>query len=919
MHLALIFGDKGSKAEDKSHKIRNMYKSKHDDIVCDCYSNIQDYIKSSDARNIVYDRVILLSTVIRLSIERDYIDLDSYIKRNPSTVYVVIARVDIDDSCVQTFTSIVRSASIAVIPVHKTTGQTFEDALNFSITEINSRYNCITQTNIEVEYETYAMPDSQSTTEPKAETAQKTEGAGSSKNKKSKKKKRLLARIKEAYKLAKQQRKLEEEQKAREQQQVDKSISEGMIAEPVAEFETEETETIAEFKTVEAEVEVAEMETEEISSKVDISENEDSFDENAVEEPEEASASIADEVEISEEVEGEETNDSEGTSMAVENSEVADTGEFSEELTENHDINVDVSSCDDDENNSEISTENSNETEEIAEEEDSSASDLLPEEPISFEDIEVEDASDFFNRIADGEDYEADIETVDFDIEDVSDEEAQGTDTVEHINVSFDGAFEEVTVEDVVSEASEEELEVNASEATVETIEPEVNPAVVSNEESDVVTETTAVPEETVSTEEHEEHIVEEINTTEETIPTPDPTVSNETPNTRGTASYISEEVTDVIEDTFSISDNGTVEDISDDELLISDCEEVASTNSSETPTSEPTKQKKKGISGFFKRRNKPVVAPAESAPEVNKQNTGDVSDSENNGYSPDDVIEDIFDFDGIVDMDKEYQQEEIVRNTRIVEKVIEKPVESSKSAIEQIKQGRAKKIIVVTGSRGSGVTSVAYDIALFFTKYCSVLYVDGDTELHGLLNYVDYQRVVDYEDIKLKGIGLCKSLDAFQNCVIRFDKNLDLLLSDYFVKTTDDEYITMQSVLTDIAVSGDYGVIVCDIPMCKLHLCEDLLIAGTTALVVEASQRGYMNLCCDFANSELRNKYKKTLVSRGSLVHTKITDKFNDKNLKRYVSQIVDFEEGEANWLEMKSLTKNGSIDVKFIEELLE
>ena len=198
MHLALIFGDKGS-------RFRDMYKSKHDDIVCDCYSNIQDYIKSSDARNIVYDRVILTSSVIKFSIERDYIDLDSYIKRNPSTVYVVLSKADTDDSYVQTFTSIVRSSSIAIMPVHNTTGKTLEDALNLSITEINSQYNFITQTNIEVEYETYAMPDSQSTTEPKAETAQKTEGTDSSKNKKSNKKKGLLARIEEAYKLAKQQ------------------------------------------------------------------------------------------------------------------------------------------------------------------------------------------------------------------------------------------------------------------------------------------------------------------------------------------------------------------------------------------------------------------------------------------------------------------------------------------------------------------------------------------------------------------------------------------------------------------------------------------------------------------------------------------------------------------------------------------
>lgn len=282
---------------------------------------------------------------------------------------------------------------------------------------------------------------------------------------------------------------------------------------------------------------------------------------------------------------------------------------------------------------------------------------------------------------------------------------------------------------------------------------------------------------------------------------------------------------------------------------------------------------------------------------------------------------EDTFDDMSVGDLEATYRQQVEEPRVQVVEKVVEKEVIREvnvggvKSAYNAVLKGKSHKIIVVTGDRGSGITSLAYDIAKFFAKNVPVLYFDGDVELHGLLSYIEYDQFCMYEPQQQQGIKLCKNARAFQNCVTRFDTNLDILTTNYGVEVSDDELENAQSVVAEIA--NRYGVVVVDAPFDKIDCFTDLLLGGNVCLCIEANKRGFMNAICKLENSSLSMRYKRKIVSSGTMIHTKVNPKLNMKKLYKYVDSIVELE--DVNWLGMHTLTREPQLTQQFIEEIIE
>ena len=287
-----------------------------------------------------------------------------------------------------------------------------------------------------------------------------------------------------------------------------------------------------------------------------------------------------------------------------------------------------------------------------------------------------------------------------------------------------------------------------------------------------------------------------------------------------------------------------------------------------------------------------------------------------------DDVDTDFSDM-SVGDLEASYREKLEQPKVQIVEKEVIKEVvkevqvggKGANSVYGSILKGKTKKIILVTGDRGSGVTSLAYEIAEWFAKYVPVLYFDCDVELHGLLSYIDYHDFCQYDQQQLQGVKLCRSAKAFPNCITRYSSNLDLLTTNYGAEVSDEELELAQSVVAEVA--NNYGVVVVDAPIDKLPHLTDLILCGNTCLLAEASKRGMMNIMCKLEDSPLPTRYKRNLAGTGTMVYTKVNPKINMKKLIDYVKDIVDFE--EVNWIGMNTINRPAKLDQKFIEEIIE
>lgn len=257
-------------------------------------------------------------------------------------------------------------------------------------------------------------------------------------------------------------------------------------------------------------------------------------------------------------------------------------------------------------------------------------------------------------------------------------------------------------------------------------------------------------------------------------------------------------------------------------------------------------------------------------------------------------------------------EQPRIIKET-IVKEVI-KRVKTS-TVLENIYKGVAHKLIIVTGDRGSGLTTTAWSLALHFSQKVPVLYFDCDVVNHGLMNYIDYFEFKNYENSHMKGVKLCRDSKAFNTCTCKWDSNLDLLTTDFGVDVTDDELVLSQGIVAENL--NKYGVVIVDCPLSKLHCIQDLILTGNVVLCVEDSKRGYMNTLVNLDYSELPLRYKRSIISKGTLMRTKVNPKNDYKRVIKYINGIVDLE--DCNWLEMNTTEFTGKVTTEILTEILE
>lgn len=253
---------------------------------------------------------------------------------------------------------------------------------------------------------------------------------------------------------------------------------------------------------------------------------------------------------------------------------------------------------------------------------------------------------------------------------------------------------------------------------------------------------------------------------------------------------------------------------------------------------------------------------------------------------------------------------------TKTVVKEVIRNVATNTQLVDKIYNGTNSQIIIVTGDRGTGVTTAALSLAKVFSEKVNVLYMDCDVDTHGLLSYINYETFRNYGETHMQGVKLCKSVRNFQNsCAISYDTNFDILSTDYTCDTSDEELEEAAGVVASIA--DEYGVVIVDCPVSKLHCIGDLLIQGVTVVTVEASKRGFMNMLCTLEGSPLLPKYKRGIAGKGTMFITKAHKNTDIKKLVNYVKAIVVTD--EVDWLNMKKINFDGKLTDIMINSILE
>lgn len=272
-------------------------------------------------------------------------------------------------------------------------------------------------------------------------------------------------------------------------------------------------------------------------------------------------------------------------------------------------------------------------------------------------------------------------------------------------------------------------------------------------------------------------------------------------------------------------------------------------------------------------------------------------------------------------DAEEKYREESqptrIVTNTVVKEVIRTAPSGGigKSSILKKVLDGQINKTIVVTGDRGTGITLTAYNLAKKFAEKVPVLYVDLDTETHGLLNYIDYGLFQSYENVQIHGLKYCTNSRNFDKCTIRFDNNFDIIGSDFSSEITDEEIEQASNIIAENL--GKYGLVVVDCPVSKLNCIPELILTANTVLCVEGSKRGFMNMLCVLENSPLSTRYKRTIVNRGTMLVTKCNPKIDIKQLIKYINKI--FTPDSVDWLSMDWAKFTGKFSVNLLNNILE
>lgn len=267
------------------------------------------------------------------------------------------------------------------------------------------------------------------------------------------------------------------------------------------------------------------------------------------------------------------------------------------------------------------------------------------------------------------------------------------------------------------------------------------------------------------------------------------------------------------------------------------------------------------------------------------------------------------------VEVEKLVEVEKIVEKVVEVEKLVVINKGNNETKLDKLKKGDLVKKMIFTGNRNSGVTSTALQVAYELSKTNNVLYVDFDTEYHGILNYIKYSEFIKYNNLQKSGIFSLKAVKNLSESIIRLD-NINYIISDYGVDINNQDIVEAQNYL--INADKEFTVIIYDVPVYNMKYIEDSIIDFTTIFIAEPNLKSYMELLCNIESLDIKNNIKKILVNKSVILFNTndICNKNTNSKLKEEVLNRVEFD--NESLIEKELYTKENNL-TKILNVIME
>lgn len=255
-------------------------------------------------------------------------------------------------------------------------------------------------------------------------------------------------------------------------------------------------------------------------------------------------------------------------------------------------------------------------------------------------------------------------------------------------------------------------------------------------------------------------------------------------------------------------------------------------------------------------------------------------------------VIDDIpLDFGkDIATIMRDYEEQTIKTNVKIVEKVIKIPVKEPNG----FRNKNGVRLILVTGDRRTGVTKLSMNLANYYAKEEKTLLVDFDRYRKGVVSYMGVEEIINEPSHIQNGLNHVKNEKMLSNVVYLYSKGGFYTLQSMYGEEIDDEQITLAQ--KALSMQKEYTTVIIDCPIENLYLMTNLLYTSNILICIEDNRVGIINSVINL-NSSVEEEFMPHLYNNSAFVVCRGSNIEKFKAEMAYVESIFAMDESPYNW----------------------
>lgn len=259
-----------------------------------------------------------------------------------------------------------------------------------------------------------------------------------------------------------------------------------------------------------------------------------------------------------------------------------------------------------------------------------------------------------------------------------------------------------------------------------------------------------------------------------------------------------------------------------------------------------------------------------------------------------------------------------------VVEKIVEVPVEKVievekpvEYVVERVitQDGKQKhyfnntRIVIFTGERKTGVTSLSLLTSRYYAKNSKTLFVDFDLKRRGSLLSLGLENIAEAEDEIQNGLNNIRSENTLKHLVYRqTDQSYDSLINLYGEDVSEEQVLKVQQILLS---QRDYGTIVIDCPLENIPLLQLVLKHAEILICVETGVDNLITTIMEISSFDNIENFDTTVFyNNSSYIVPRSNDAQDFEDSMEYISEVFDTSEEKFDWA--KLTLRGTSKDIK-------